>query len=229
MSIKTDYLVRPIPSYQTRPWLEQKHYMYRVPAISESFGLFKIGDVLMPEGVCTYGPPSRMFNNGYGLFGGQLERPTYELNRLVVNEGLPRGVLSFFVAQTFRYFVRPSCLVSYADGNAGHHGYIYQATNWLYLGISEPQRIYFDTHQQKVIHQRTISDMFGTASKDKLPDYIEITMETEGKFRYLQMLGNKKEIAEMKSFLTYKILPYPKGDNSRYDASVTVPSQIAMF
>lgn len=27
-------------------------------------------------------------------------------------------------------------LVSYADSAQGHHGYIYQATNWIYTGIS---------------------------------------------------------------------------------------------
>ena len=228
MSIKTDYLVRPVPINQTYPWLKRKHYMYRVPAISDAFGLYRTSDMLL-QGVCTYGPPSRMFNNGYGLFGGRLERPTCELNRLVVNEGLPRGALSFFVAQTFRHFQKPSCLVSYADGNAGHHGYIYQATNWLFLGVTKPERIYFDTRQNKVVHQRTISDMFGTASKDRLPDYIEITMEESGKYRYLQLLGDKKQIQEMRENLEYKVQPYPKGDNSRYDASPVVPVQQVLF
>jgi hypothetical protein len=170
-----------------------------------------------------------MFNSGYGLFDGQLERPTYELNRLVVNDGLPRGTLSFFVAQTFKFFEHPACLVSYADKNSGHHGYIYQATNWIYLGETKPERIYFDTRQNKVIHQRTISDMFGTASREQLPDFIEITMEESGKFRYLQLLGKKNEVAEMRKALVYAVLPYPKGDNTRYDASSIVPVQQVMF
>lgn len=228
MSIKQDYLVRPIPIDQTHSWLKYKHYMYRIPVISESFGLFNAADGIA-QGVCTFGPPSRMFNNGYGLFEGKIERPTFELNRLVVNEGLPRGTLSYFVAQTFRFFKKPAVLVSYADGNAGHHGYIYQATNWKFLGVTKPERIYFDTRKQKVVHQRTISDTYGTASKDKLPEWIEITMEESGKFRYIQLLGDKREVAEMLANLVYPILPYPKGDNSRYDASVVVPSQIAMF
>lgn len=228
MSIRQDYLVRHIPISQTYPWLKLKHYMYRVPAISHSFGLYRTADMLL-QGVCTYGPPSRMFNKGYGLFEGKIERPTYELNRLVVNEGLPRGTLSFFVAQTFKGFEKPAVLVSYADGNSGHHGYIYQATNWLYLGVTKPERIYFDTRQQKVVHQRTISDMFGTASKDKLPEWIEITMEEEGKYRYLQLLGSKVEVSEMRQALVYDVLPYPKGDNRRYDADVAVPVQTVLF
>lgn len=228
MSIKQEYEVRSIPANQTHSWLRKKHYMYRIPLISESFGLYRLSD-LMLQGVCTYGPPSRMFNNGYGLFEGKISVPTFELNRLVVNEGLPRGVLSFFVSHTFRFFPKPVCLVSYADQNSGHHGYIYQATNWIYLGVTKAERIYYDTRQNKVVHQRTISDLYGTAQKDKLPEWITITMEESGKFRYVQFLGMKNDIANMRSNLVYDILPYPKGDNQRYDASPIVPIQQVLF
>jgi len=57
-----------------------------------------------------------------------------ELNRLVIDEGSKKNVLSFFVSQTLKKLPCPNVVVSYADTSQNHHGYIYQATNWIYTG-----------------------------------------------------------------------------------------------
>jgi hypothetical protein len=56
-----------------------------------------------------------------------------------------------------------------------------------------------------------------------------LSKEASGKFRYLQFLGSKHERKEMRKRLAYPIFPYPKGDNSRYDASQVVDSQLKLF
>lgn len=227
MSIKDDYQVRSIPPEQTHEWLLKKHYAKRVPAIIHSFGLYD--NSLMLHGVCTYGTPARMLNDGYGIFGGQYKVTVYELNRLVVNEGLPKNILSFFVSQTFKLLPLPVCLVSYADSNAGHHGYIYQATNWIFTGRTSIECTYFNKRTNEIMHPRTVVSTFGTRKADKLPDFIEIGKESGGKYRYVQFLGQKQEIQKMKSSMVYKIQDYPKGDNSRYDASYKPAVQGSLF
>ena len=37
---------------------------------------------------------------------------------------------------------KPKVIVSYADTSLGHHGYIYQATNWIYTGLSAKRKDY---------------------------------------------------------------------------------------
>lgn len=225
MSIKDDFQVRSIPPDQTHEWLLKKHYAKRVPAIIHSFGLYD--NSLMLQGVCTYGTPPRMYNNGYGIFGGNLEIQTFELNRLCVNDGLPKNVLSFFVSQTFPLLPKPCCLVSYADSNHGHHGYIYQATNWLYTGTGGMAYAFKDKNG-KDIHKRTLNSMFGEVGKNNVPEGYEL-YETEGKYRYFQLIGNKQDIKKMRANLSYSVLPYPKGDNSRYDASYKPAVQGSLF
>jgi len=53
--------------------------------------------------------------------------------------------------------------------------------------------------------------------------------ERPRKHRYFYFLGNKKEKAHMKENLQYKIESYPKGDNSRYDASYVPTVQGILF
>lgn len=68
--------------------------------------------------------------------GGRYSDRVFELNRLCVSEGLPKNALSWFVGQTFKMLPSPLALVSFADSGQNHHGYIYQATNWIYTGLS---------------------------------------------------------------------------------------------
>ena len=46
-------------------------------------------------------------------------------------------------------------IVSFADMNRGHHGGIYQAGNWVYVGTGGPKQVPYLNGQQ--IHERTLS------------------------------------------------------------------------
>lgn len=225
--LKDLFEVRPIPSEQCKDWLLFKHYAHRIPLIQFAYALYN--KELLQQGICTYGPPARRLNDGYGIFGPEHPTPTYELNRLVVNEGLPENILSFFVSKTFDLMPKPSCLVSYADGNEGHHGYIYQSLNWLFTGQTKTKPVFFNTKTGKTVHARTVVSQNGSQAFDNLPEHIRVDWEDEGKYRYIYFLGNKKERKQMREWMKYKVEPYPKGDNKRYDASHETRVQSVLF
>src|SRR5699024_7643443 len=103
----------------------------RMPSISYAFGLFK-GEEL--SGVLTIGKPVS-HSLCIGVCGKDFSMYVYELNRLVVNEGLPENALSFFVGRSLRHLKGTDLIiVSYADEGMNHFGYIYQATNFIYTG-----------------------------------------------------------------------------------------------
>jgi hypothetical protein len=214
--------VEPIPPNLARPWLLERHYAKRIPLLSFIYGLWIDHEL---QGVCTFGPPPRQFNDGYGLFAKQLVMPTYELNRLVVGDDMPPNTLSRFVAGALAQLPRPMAVVSYADPNHGHHGFIYQATNWLYLGPTAPTPKFMDP-DGKSIHRRTVVELFGTSALDAIPDWVQLG-EQVGKHRYLKLLGSKTDRRRMMTHLAYEILPYPKGDNDRYLAA-PVANQLAL-
>jgi hypothetical protein len=227
MTIKNKYKVKSIDTYKCKDWLLNKHYAKRLPSISYSFGLFDENNIL--QGICTFGTPfsstlKNLWENKYELI---------ELNRLVVNEGLDKNTLSFFVSNCIKNLPKPLVLVSYADTSKNHHGYIYQATNWIYTGLSIPFKDYYVKGLEH-LHNSTIMDMSRGKEnrvqwlRDKYGDNL-IMIERPRKHRYFFFHASKIDKKIMKKMLPYKIEPYPKGQNIRYDASYKPNVQTELF
>lgn len=202
-----------------------KHYAKRIPPIEFAFGLF---DDLKMVGVCTYSTPIshtlRTLFDGFKLM---------ELNRLVTNDGLPKNSTSFFVSQTLKMLPNPLVIVSYADTSQHHHGYIYQATNFIYTGLSAKFNDYYVKGMEH-LHNGTIMDM--SRGQDNRVEWLRekfgddlYMRERPRKHRYFYFVGNKRDKRKMMSQLPYEIQPYPKGDNKRYDASYQPNTQIQLF
>ena len=128
-----EYKVDKIQNYECKDWLLNKHYAKRMCSISYAFGLFDCNNILV--GVVTFGmPPSSTLAES--ICGKEYKEYVLELNRLVVNEGLPKNTLSFFVSNAIKKLPNEKIIVSFADANMNHNGYIYQATNFIYTGES---------------------------------------------------------------------------------------------
>ena len=176
LKIKDKYKVMPIKREDYKEWLLYKHYAKRIPSISYAFGLFK--DELI--GILTIGKPA---SNPLcvGVCGKENSKYVYELNRLCVNDGLEKNVLSYFVGQALK-MIDNKILVSYADTSQNHHGYIYQATNWLYTGATKSRT---DIGSDDNTHSRHY---------DKSIDYSKNRKFRSSKHRYLYFVGNKKQV-----------------------------------
>jgi hypothetical protein len=119
-------------------------------------------------------------------------------------------------------------IVSYADSGMGHHGYIYQATNWIYTGMSDAHSEYrLDGEGNS--HSRHKFDQYGGINNAKDSGVRMDKGERSRKYRYFYFLGSKTEVKNMKQNLKYSICDYPKGDNTRYDAGFSVNPQGLLF
>ena len=189
--------VKSINSKDTYDFILNKHYAQRKPSISFSFGLF-IDDKL--EGILTIGKPA---SNSLceGVCGINYKDRVYELNRLVVNDGLPKNSLSMFVGTVLRMLKNEDMIiVSYADEAMNHNGYIYQATNFIYTGKTKERT---DKYTPDGKHSRHYTDKYNHIRKFR-----------SSKHRYVYFTGKSKKY--LLKELKYDILPYPKGDNSKY-------------
>ena len=217
----------PIQKFECKPWLLKKHYAKRIPAIEYSFGIYDSGILI---GVCTFGPPPRVMNNGESIFNNTVVK-TIELNRLCVNDGLPKNTLSYFVSKCLNMLPKPICVVSYADFTFGHTGYIYQATNWIYTGLNQihERQIFY---KGKEVHPRTACSMGFTNISEWAKNDSNVTQgDYTKKHRYFKFLASKTmRQKKMIADLVYPILPYPKGDNvEKYDASYSPSTQMNLF
>ena len=229
MSIKEKYSVKSIDSYLCREWLLKKHYLKRKTSFTYSFGLYK-ENILV--GVLTFGNaiPLTMKKS---LFGQEYMDLVYELNRLCTNDDLDKNTNSFFISQAFKLLPKPMVIVSYADKSVGHTGYIYQATNFMYTGESHTQ-LDWKLKGYEHLHSRTLMDEFAFQPdrvkklKEKHGDNL-YQVKREPKYRYVYVLADKREKNEILSKKNFKIQPYPKGDNQRYDASYQPSIQTTLF
>lgn len=107
-------------------------------------------------------------------------------------------------------------VVSYADKDQGHHGGIYQATNWLYLGSSKPGVAHWIING-KQIHDKSVGDRVSRRGK---VNRVKVTIENvkkfyktedvkrgyvKGKHKYIYLLDK-----ELKSKFEAIKKPYPK-------------------
>lgn len=214
MAIKDKYTVKRISSDQSYEWLLKKHYAKRIPSISFCFGLFNSDNVL--QGVLTIGKPASP-SLCDGVCGKEWSHAVYELNRLCINEGLEKNVLSYFVSKSLSFLRSAFIIVSYADEGQDHYGYIYQATNFIYTGRTKERT---DIGSEDGTHSRHY---------DKNIDYKSNRKKRTAKHRYIFFAGKKYITKKMKESLRYDILPYPKGESKRYDASYKPSSQIELF
>ena len=152
---------------------------------------------------------------------------TLELSRLVSFEPKPKYLESRAISKAFKWLKKNmpniKVVISYADNSVGHHGYIYQATNFIYYGQSrQVPKCFIDG---KRIHDRILHSRYGSASHDEvkkiLGDRFVVKKEEKTKSRYYILLSqSKRERKELQKNILVNSVSYPKGDNQKYDIFV---------
>jgi len=238
MSIKDKYRVLPIERSDYKDWVLHKHYAKRMPSVMYAFGLYDNTNVIC--GIVLYGTPPCQMNNGKASFK-TIKINMIELTRLVINDNLEKNLGSYFISQSFKLLPKPTCVVSYADPNNNHHGYVYQSSNWIYTGLSQKggkdkQWIW----NGRQYHAKTITIEKMKSMRMDYDNNLNMTQNwknnggqieenTLRKYRYIYMLCNKKLKKKLLKDMKYEILEYPKGDNKRYDTSYEPDVQPILF
>ena len=223
MKTETRVVVKSIEANDAKPWLLEKHYAKRLCPISHAFGAFVDNQLF---GVVTYGCPSSAPLRE-GVCGKEWAGNVLELNRLCCQS--IKNLASTLVGRSLAMLPKPSVVVSYADTAQGHVGYIYQATNFIYTGLSA-KRTDWKIKGMEHLHGQTIADMSKGAEnradfmREKFGDDFYLD-ERPRKHRYIFFVGDKRQVRAMRAALKYPIEPYPKGESKRYDASAQINNQ----
>lgn len=171
MNIKERYCIKKINYKMATDIIIKYHYLHRKAPCNYAFGLFEkdadnsglfIADKII--GVIIYGiPASRALQKG--ICGKEEADNVIELTRLWIKDGTPKNVESFLIGNTIKK-IKQEIIVSYAEAKQGHLGIVYQASNFLYTGLS-------DRHVKWIIagiddkHSRHIFDKYGGVNESK--------------------------------------------------------------
>lgn len=209
------FVVKRIERKHTEPFILGIHYAKRWPPVSYAYGLFD-GDELV--GIVTYGSPlSSTLRDG--IAGWRLGYDVLELNRLCLKYNRMNEA-SMLVGRSLRLLAKENggqnkIIVSFADTSQGHFGYVYQATNFTYCGLSA-KRSDWKIKGKEHLHSKTISDEVrgapnrAKALREKYGDDFYLAPRPR-KHRYIVAIGTKAYKKKVMSELRYKVEAYPKG------------------
>lgn len=144
-------LLKEVDVKEIRSFIEINHYSKSINGckISKCFGAYKDGNLV---GAALYGELSTTAWKKYA----DKEKDVLELRRLVtINKD--KNFLSKFLAWQIKQLKKTSykLIVSYADPYHNHIGYIYQATNWSYLGTTAKDNLLL-TPDGRTYHSRAM-------------------------------------------------------------------------
>tara|TARA_R100001594_G_C3952438_1_gene243386 strand:- start:74 stop:715 length:642 start_codon:yes stop_codon:yes gene_type:complete len=206
------YKVLPISYSDTKPFILHIHYAKRMPSITYSFGLFYQNELV---GVVCYGSPASQ-SLCRGIAGDTYKNIVLELNRLVLKNNI-KNEASFLVGNSFKFLPQPRIIVSYADTSQNHNGYIYQATNFIYTGLSDKRTEWRKKNSN--LHPRWLNE-----KRKENPDDYHIVQRPQ-KHRYIYIVANKKDKKNLLKKLNYPILDYPKFQNKNYKTDTNITTQ----
>ncbi len=201
------YITRAISTKESHYFLLNIHYAKRIPSISYAYGLFDNNQLV---GVVCYGTPASS-TLCRGICGDEWQKYVLELNRLVLLNNKPNEA-SRLVAASFKLLPSPRIIVSFADTAQNHQGIVYQATNFIYTGLSAKFR---DPRVKGLEHQHHATYGHGLSNQQIIEKYGAENVyfvERSRKHRYITFIGNKTEKKAMRCALRYKQMPYPKGE-----------------
>ena len=199
--------IRPVPFRAAKTLLTEQHYLHSMPGGTYlAFGVFNHKRLL---GAVTLGVGPK---NVHRLVEGAAPDDVLALTRFWLSDEFPANSESSVIGRTLRAIRKHTLIkfvVTYADPSRGHIGTIYQASNWLYTGLSQPMPLY-DLGDGIQHHSRSLSHAYGTHSMEHFQSKgIGIRKIAQSpKHRYMYFLDNS-----WRNRLTVPVQPYPKETN----------------
>lgn len=132
MKLKDKYKIKQIDYRTAMDLVIKNHYLHRQAPCSMAFGLFEKNERVV--GVIVYGVScsSTLLK---GICGESEKSNVYELTRLWIEDSTPKNTESYLIGNTIKLLDK-EIIVSFAEIQQGHLGIVYQATNFLYCGLS---------------------------------------------------------------------------------------------
>lgn len=192
VDLKVDFCSHEAAKYAVEHW----HYSKSLPASKKvTFGVWEDGQYIGSI-IYSWGANRNV--------GAQYELPLGEIVELVrVAVSKHQSPISQIVARSIKQLLIQSpkikCIVSYADPMEGHYGGIYQAMNWLYMGISQgSEKVWY---MGRWAHKRTVDSKYGNHEGFAV-------QKVSGKHKYMFPISRamRKQILPLAK-------PYPKRES----------------
>lgn len=204
--MKYRYTIVEITKEQALEMIKTFHYSNTLPKLNKHYlGFYMEGKLV---GVVTLGWGTRPLHTIRKIFPCLETKDYFEIGRMCMTEEMPRNSESQMLSQLVKW-IKANCpdikvLFTWADGMVGKAGYVYQASNFWYLGY-----IWTDMYMKDgvKIHVRQTKKLFQKGEDDKRitarPTAEQMKQygieHYKGKqFKYLLFICDKRKARELK-------------------------------
>jgi hypothetical protein len=209
MNIKEKYKIKEISSDEARDIIINNHYLHRARPSTNAFGLFE-GDELI--GVITYCQPASP-NVARGICGEEERLNVRELSRLWIKDDSLKNAESFLIANTIKR-IKEDIIISYSEPQHNHRGVVYQATNFIYCGLSakrtDPKIKGMEEKHNRALYFGNLKVQNTAELKERFGNKNITTIKRERKHRYIYFNCSKGRKKYLLKKLRYKVEQYPK-------------------
>ena len=198
--MKYNFKIKEVTKDTALDMIQKYHYYNSLPGLNKYFlGVYLDGSLV---GVVTLGYGTRPLHTIQALFKDAKTEDYLEIGRMCMTDEMPKNSESQMLRAVVKWIKANTdikVLFTWADGMLGKCGYVYQASNFMYVGKSESDIYLFDGYK---IHPRQTKPIFKKDENDKRVT-IRPTVEQLRKyhisrykghqFKYLIVLGSHKE------------------------------------
>ena len=180
------------------------HYAKTVPSSSYAYNVYN-DDVWC--GCIVYGGGANHYIAApFGMKNGEV----FELVRVALNgkQTCTSECVAASLHQLHKDAPQLKIIVSYADADQEHYGIIYQATNWIYLGLTDKGDTPAFIVHGKRMHRKSCHSHGWIQNEQWLREHVDPkakALVTKGKRKYIFVFDKKLRKEWQK-----KALPYPK-------------------
>jgi hypothetical protein len=208
----SDFYVKKINHITAMALISQHHYLKGLSHAAQNFGAFKNGVLL---GVVSFAVPVNE-DIRIMIFGKQYKDHVKELVRLCLHPNceipaskiVSKAIDSLKIYRSLNNMIPVYGIISFADMGQGHHGGVYQAMSWLYIGKSKfTMKKYFDSHGRS---RHPKQNGINISPKEAKKKGWTVKIEKSIKHKYLKILGSKKQKKVFRKRLKLPIEDYPK-------------------
>ena len=199
-----NYEIKKVDKMTCKEFLLKYHYLSRQGygfRSGQNYGLFE-GDKLIGVAIFHGVSAGETVKGCFGL-DKRDQQGFWELGRLAMDpECKVKNLTSWFLSKAMKQLrqdVRPRAVITYADADY-HHGYIYQACNFTYHGL---------TAKKSDFWVKQDDGSYKKCGRGRPRDRDGEWRPRSQKHRYLK-------IYDKKLHTLWPTQPYPKGDNTEY-------------
>jgi len=217
-----DTILRPITREVAKEFIEKYEWLGKIGVMKFAYGLYfsyKSGIGGKLGGVACFSPTTT-WQASVSICGEKYKDKVILLSRGACANWCKPNTNSHLISEVLKAVERDTeyrIVLAYSDRRAGEVGTVYQATNWLFIGLGATG---FDNVPANLVntsdmgfHTRGLPKELKSAQRLRDAGMEVLKVPRANKCRYITFVGSRKERKELMAALRWKPIEYPKRED----------------